>query len=315
MGVDNPLAQILAQQGVVILDGGLATELEARGVVLDDALWSAALLVEAPEVIERLHLDYLEAGADCIVSASYQATVEGLEAHGLSRARAEAALLCSVELARSARDTFRAAGGRGDRPRPLVAAGIGPYGAYLADGSEFTGDYGLTEDELYEFHRPRWRLLARSGADLLACETVPSLPEARALARLVDETHRLGAWISFSCRDGERISDGAELAAVIRELEPVEGILAVGVNCTAPRHISSLLAWAGRETGKPLVVYPNSGEAWDAVERRWTGAGDRCDLASAAPEWIDLGARLVGGCCRTNPTDIRRLRHQLIGPG
>ncbi len=309
---DNPIAELLERQPVVVLDGGFATELEARGVVLDEALWSAALLIDAPDAIERLHLDYLEAGADCIVSASYQATLEGFARRGLQAAEAEAALLRSVDLALSARETFWSRGSRGDRRRPLVAAGIGPYGAYLADGSEFTGDYGLSEGELYAFHRRRWRLLAGSGADLLACETVPSIAEARALARLLDETPGIGAWLSFSCRDGERLSDGTELAAAVRELEPVAGILAIGVNCTAPRHISSLLGRAGAETGKPLVAYPNSGETWDAAGRRWIGAHDRCDLAASAPEWLELGARLIGGCCRTTPADIRRLRTKLI---
>ncbi len=307
----NPIEELLRHQAVVVLDGGLATELEARGVVLDDDLWSARLLIDAPEAVGRVHLDYLEAGADCIVSASYQATFEGFEARGLSPAAAAAALVRSVEVALAARETFWTRRPHPGRARPLVAAGIGPYGAYLADGSEFTGDYGLDEDELYDFHGRRWRLLAGTGADLLACETIPSIAEARALARLLDERPKVGAWLSFSCRDGERLSDGTELAAAVRELEPADGILAIGVNCTAPRHISSLLRRAAAETEKPLVVYPNSGETWDAGGRRWTGANERCDLAAAAPEWIELGARLIGGCCRTTPADISRLRARL----
>ncbi len=308
----NPIAELLARQPVVILDGGLATELEARGVPLDDALWSAAVLVDSPEAIERVHLEYLEAGADCIVAASYQATLEGFESRGLTSGQAETALRRAVELALSARADFQERHRDDGRCRPLVAAGVGPYGAYLADGSEFTGDYGLTEQELYDFHARRWRILAGSGPDLLACETIPSIAEARALARLVESTPEIGTWLSFSCRDGERISDGTPLAGVVRELESVAGILAIGVNCTAPRHISSLLAAAGAETGKPLVVYPNSGETWDAAARRWVGAAGRCDLGAAAPDWIELGARLIGGCCRTSPDDIRGLRSALL---
>lgn len=303
----TPIADFLARRPLIVLDGGLATELENRGVVLDDALWSAVLLTDAPEAIERVHRDYLEAGADCVVSASYQATLEGFEARGLGTRDAEAALVRSVELALSARDRFWGTGREG-RARPLVAAGIGPYGAYLADGSEFTGDYGLDEDELYAFHARRWRLLTGAGAELFACETVPSLAEARALARLIAETPAIGGWISFSCRDGERISDGTELAQVARELAPVPGIEAIGVNCTPPRFISSLLRRASAEIAKPLVVYPNSGEIWDAPARRWTGAEDRCDLGSAARDWFELGARLIGGCCRTTPADIRSVR-------
>ena len=315
MAKNDPIARLLERQQVVVLDGGLATELEARGFDLDDRLWSAALVVDRPEEIERLHRDYLEAGADCIVSASYQATLDGLEAHGLSPAAAEGALAAAVELALSARDAFSREHPGGDRSRPLVAASVGPYGAFLADGSEYTGDYGLDEDRLYRFHRRRWRLLASAGADLLACETIPSLVEARALARLLDETPEIAAWFSFSCRDGERLSDGSELAAAVRELDPVDGIVAIGVNCTAPEHLPELLRRAGAETAKPLVAYPNSGESWDAATRCWVAGEARCDLAAAAPEWARLGARLIGGCCRTGPDEIRRLRRALLETG
>ncbi len=309
--MNDPIARLLESQLVIVLDGGLATELEARGLDLDDRLWSAGLVVDRPQQVERLHLEYLEAGADCIVSASYQATLEGFEARGLSPAAAAGALSASVELALSARDAFWREHSHDGRSRPLVAASVGPYGAYLADGSEYTGDYGLDEDRLYEFHRRRWRLLANAGADLLACETIPSRLEARALSRLLDETPEMTAWLSFSCRDGERLSDGSELAAVVRELEPVSRIVAIGVNCTRPTHLAELLRRAADETSKPLVAYPNSGETWDAATRCWVEGGARFDLAAAAPEWARLGAQLIGGCCRTGPDDIRRLRAAL----
>lgn len=313
-GVNDPIRQLLNHQPVAILDGGFATELEAHGISLASDLWSAALLIDDLDAVRAVHLDYLEAGADCIVSATYQATLGGFVASGLTESEAERVLVRAVDTALACRNDYWARQGHGSgRQRPLVAAGVGPYGAFLADGSEFTGDYDLDENGLVEFHRDRWHLLAAAGADLLACETIPSVVEARALVRLLGETPRIGAWLSFSCRDGARISDGTELAAIVREVHQQPGLLAIGLNCTSPLHVSSLLQRARAETDKPLVVYPNSGETWDAADRRWVDRGECFDMAAAAPEWVELGARLVGGCCRTTPDDIARVRHALIG--
>ena len=310
----NPIAAMLARQGLVVLDGALATELEARGAVLDPLLWSAGLLIESPELIRQLHLDYLRAGADCIISASYQATVEGFTRRGLSQQEARRLLQRSVSLALAARDDFWAdTAARKGRARPLVAASIGPYGAFLADGSEYRGEYGIREQELEEFHRPRWQVLAASGADLLACETVPSATEARALARLLRQTDRQYAFFSFQARDGQRIGDGSELAEIVAELEPVEQIVAIGVNCTAPRCVADLIRILRQESSKPIVVYPNSGEVWDGNQKCWrSGNGDGPDFIELAARWHALGARLIGGCCRTTPETIRRLRQQLL---
>lgn len=300
-----------------MLDGGLATELERRGMQLDDQLWSARLLLDAPEAIRRLHLDYLEAGADCIATATYQATFEGFAAAGLAESETRELLQRSVELARQARDEFwrkrRRAGSR--RLRPLVAASVGPYGALLADGSEYRGDYGLGEGELLRFHRARWEALAQCGADLMACETIPSAPEARALARLCRESRGCSVWISFTCRDDAHISDGTDLTAIVRELTGTPGLVAIGVNCTAPERVSALLGRLRAAADLPLVVYPNSGETWDGGRRCWLPAGRSFDLAAAAPRWRHLGARLIGGCCRTGPDDIRKLRAALLPSG
>lgn len=311
----NPLLPFLECQGVLILDGGLATELEARGFDLSDDLWSARLLVERPDAVRRLHLDYLEAGADCVTGASYQATIEGFAKRGLVEEEAVDLLRLSVELACQARDDFwsKKANRRG-RLRPLVAASVGPYGAYLADGSEYRGDYGLDEEALVEFHRRRFEILAGSGADLLACETIPSLLEARALARLLGESPGTAAWLSFCCRDESRLSDGGELAATVADLEGVEAIVAFGVNCTAPRHVTGLIAALRPVTKKPIAVYPNSGEAWDAAAHRWTGLAEPLELGVASVRWHAAGARLVGGCCRTGPEHVRQIRERLLGP-
>lgn len=305
----NPLQPFLEAQGVLILDGGLATELEARGYDLNDALWSARLLRDDPQAIKQVHEDYLEAGADCIISASYQATLAGFMALGLDGAQAEALLRRSVQLAQEARDEFWASpGNREERQRPLVAASVGPYGAYLADGSEYTGAYELDEEGLLRFHRRRWQILVDCEPDLLACETIPSAPEARALVRLLRETPQAVAWLSFSCSDEGHVNDGTPLAQCVAPLDDVEQVVAVGINCTAPRFVPSLVQEARGVTGKPIVVYPNSGETYDVTQKRWLGASIPEDFAARSHEWRRAGAVLLGGCCRTGPQHVAEIR-------
>ena len=297
---------------MLVLDGGLATELEGRSLDLDHPLWSARVLRDAPEAIAAVHRAYLEAGADCITTASYQATFEGFEREGLSHAEAAALLQRSVELASAVRDAFWSEPrNRLGRQRPIVAASIGPYGAYLANGAEYTGEYDLGEAELLAFHRERFKLLADSGAELLACETIPSALEARALASLLDETPDARAWFSFSCRDGERISDGTPLVECIRALTSHPQVVALGVNCTAPQFVKALLRAAAGVTTKPLVAYPNSGERYEAATRRWLGTSAAEDWGVSGRAWRDAGARLIGGCCRTGPAHIQSLRAAL----
>jgi homocysteine S-methyltransferase len=283
--VRAPFADLLRRQGFVLLDGGLATELEARGHDLRDPLWSARLLRDAPAEIRAVHESYVAAGADCLITASYQATPGALGPRHL---------LLSVALAREA------------GPK-LVAASVGPYGAALADGSEYTGDYG--DVDLARWHRDRFEALDGSDADLLACETIPSFPEARALAGLLS---RKAAWFSFSCRDGKRIADGTPIRECARFLDGFDLVCAIGVNCTAPRHVESLVGEVRAATGKPVVAYPNSGERWDAATRGWTGARDPSGFADAAVRWLRAGAALLGGCCRTGPDHVRRMRERLL---
>ena len=311
----DPLEPFLRGGQCLILDGGLATELERAGFDLAHPLWSARLLRERPEAIAAVHRSYLEAGADCITTASYQATLEGFRRDGATNAEAEGLLRRSVELALTARDAFcQSAGGerRADRPRPLVAASIGPYGAFLADGSEYTGAYDLDLDRLLVFHRERMRLLLEAGPDLLACETIPSAVEARALARLLAERPKSRAWVSFSCRDGSRLCDGTPFADAVDAVAVLPQVVAVGVNCTAPAHVEELLRAAAAVTAKPLVAYPNSGETYDAAARVWRGRSDPVDWGERARAWRAAGARLVGGCCRTGPDHIRALRAALV---
>ncbi|GAA3802363.1 homocysteine S-methyltransferase [Sphaerisporangium flaviroseum] len=284
---------------VMILDGGLATHLEALGCDLRDELWSARLLMENPEAILQAHLDYFAAGADVATTASYQASFPAFVRRGRVEHEAQALMQLSVELAKEARD--RSGGG-------IVAASIGPYGAYLANGAEYTGDYDLDEDGLVDWHRPRWDVLANSGADLLACETIPSYPEARAIARLLERTPHVNAWVSFSCRDGEHLSDGTPLQECAALFAGNPQVVAVGINCTAPSLVKNLI---GHIDGSPIVVYPNSGEIWDAENHRWLGLADPVEFGAAAREWRDAGASFIGGCCRTTPEHIRQIRASL----
>jgi len=304
----DPIARILAEYPLLILDGALATELERHGCDLRDPLWSAKVLIEAPHLIKQVHAEYFAAGADCAITATYQATFPGFAARGIEQADAAALMRLAVRLAVEARDDFWAdPANRHGRPKPLVAASIGSYGAFLADGSEYSGDYGLTEQELMDFHRPRLAVLAESEADLLACETIPCLLEAQALAHLLAEFPRCRAWISFSARDSARTCRGEPLADCARWLNPYSQVVAVGVNCTAPRYVGDLVSAVRAATTKPILTYPNSGETYRAADNRWEGSGDSGAFAEQARGWYERDARMIGGCCRTTPALIQEV--------
>ncbi len=302
----DPISNILRSYPAVILDGALATELERRGCNLKDDLWSAKVLLETPELIRQVHMDYFMAGADCAITASYQATVEGLSRRGLSEKEAIELIQRSVKLAAEARDDFwKDEANRVGRPRPFVAASVGPYGAYLADGSEYRGDYGLTESQLMDFHRPRMQALIEAGADILACETIPCLVEAQALVKLLTEFPTVSAWFSFSCRDEVHVCHGEKLEDCVRLVSESPQVAAVGVNCTSPKFITSLVLEARKATDRPILVYPNSGETYDAKSNDWDGKPVYESFGDQAKEWYQVGAHVIGGCCRTTPDDIR----------
>jgi homocysteine S-methyltransferase len=317
--MNNPIASILDRYPALVIDGALATELENRGYDLKDDLWSAKILLEQPEAIKQLHYDYFKSGADCAITASYQATIEGFRKRGLSELEAVALLQKSVRLAMDARDDFWAdAKNREGRSKPFVAASVGPYGAFLADGSEYRGNYGLSEQELMKFHRPRMKALVEAGAEMFACETIPSLVEAQALVRLLEEIKAIPAWISFSCRDELHVSEGQRLEDCVRSVEASAFVAAVGVNCTSPRYIPALIAAAKKATNKPVLVYPNSGETYDASTNDWDGQPVYDSFGEEAREWYKAGARLIGGCCRTTPQDIQEIAgwaHTMSGKG
>jgi homocysteine S-methyltransferase len=283
--------------GPVVLDGGLATLLEARGHDLSSDLWSARLLRDDPEAIVAAHREFFAAGAQVATSASYQASFEGFAGLGLDREQSADLMRLAVTLAVRARDQ--------SAPEGWVAASVGPYGAYLADGSEYRGDYDLDVRGLRGFHRSRLEVLATAGADVLAVETIPCLAEVEALCAELDGTG-VTAWLSLSA-DGESTRAGEPLAEAWAMAADVDEIVAVGVNCCLPDDVTTALPGA---TG-PLVAYPNSGQGWDAVRRTWTG--ESAFDPGAVEAWVSAGARLVGGCCRVGPDDITEVRAQIPG--
>ena len=280
---------------VLIADGGLATELEARGHDLSDALWSARLLVDGPQEITAVHTAFFRAGAMIATTASYQASIDAFAASGISRDDTVGLLRRSVELAKTARDEVGRAGRQ-------VAASVGPYGAALADGSEYRGRYGLSVAQLQDWHRPRLEVLADAGADVLALETIPDVDEAEALVNLV-RSLGVPAWLSYTI-DGPRTRAGQPLADAFAVAAGVPEIVAVGVNCCAPDDVLPAIGPA-RETGKPVIVYPNSGERWDGARRAWVGPARFSP--QLAVQWVAAGARVVGGCCRVRPAHIAEL--------
>jgi homocysteine S-methyltransferase len=288
----------LPHNTVMISDGGLATELEARGHDLSDDLWSARLLLEAPDEIVAVHAAFFGAGAAFATTASYQASFDGFAASGIERDTAVTLLRRSVDLARTARD---GAGGG------WVAASVGPYGAALANGEEYIGRYGLTVAELADWHRPRLEVLAGAGADVLAIETVPDIDEAEALAGLLPQ-FGLPAWLSYTI-DGTTTRAGQPLADAFAVAAEVPEIVAVGVNCCAPADVLTAITIARDTTDKPVIVYPNSGEAWDGAGRTWVGTS--AWSPELAPQWVAAGAAIVGGCCRVRPDDIAGLSRVL----
>ncbi|KAL6577677.1 Nuclear SAM-dependent mono-and asymmetric methyltransferase [Orobanche minor] len=326
--------------GCAVVDGGLATQLEKHGAAFNDPLWSALCLIKDPHLITRVHLEYLEAGADILVTSSYQATLAGFLSRGLSMEEAESLLTKSVKIATEARDKFWASVSM--KPghkhnRALVAASIGSYGAYLADGSEYSGNYGptVTLEKLRDFHRRRLKVIVEAGPDLLAFETIPNKLEAQACVELLEEENiEIPSWICFSSVDGENAPSGESFEECLDVINKTSKVCAVGINCVPPHFVLSLierfrkksqdaghgLSFVGLEliylsgldlyfsmTAKAIVVYPNNGEIWDGIAKRWLPSKcfDDEKFGLFATIWRDAGAKLIGGCCRTTPSTIR----------
>lgn len=306
------LFEELASSGTpVVIDGGLATQVEAQGHDISTALWSAALLRSNPRAIVDAHRAFLDAGAKIVISASYQASRGGFAELDVAAGEADRLIASSVALARRACREFAA--DRPDAGPRLVAASVGPYGAVLHDGSEYTGHYGVATRVLERFHAPRLQVLEGAEPDLLACETIPSGDEALVLAELLAGVET-PAWVTFSCRDGTSISDGTPIREVAAVFAEHPTVLALGVNCTPPRHVTSLIQELRTAVpGKPVVVYPNSGERYDAETQSWFGTSSADEFAGVAAEWAEAGASLIGGCCRVGPSHIRAIVDRIHG--
>jgi homocysteine S-methyltransferase len=297
----EPAERDAVLHGVHVLDGGLASELEYQGARIDGPLWSAQALEDEPQKVAAVHRAYVEAGSQCIATCSYQVSRMGYAEVELAAERADAALLRSVEIARSVVAEFP------DR-RVLVAGSLGPYGAALHNGAEYTGDYNCSYDDLVRFHRERIEVFANATQsqrpDLLAFETFPSLEEVRAVGEALAPWLMLQAWFSFSCRDDKHVSHGecvVDCAALVASFPQT---VAIGVNCVPPRWIPRLISELRAASNKPVMVYPNSGEGWDAANRCWTGVTDPDEFGAGAAQWFKAGAQIVGGCCRTRPAHI-----------
>ncbi|XP_022959458.1 homocysteine S-methyltransferase 3-like [Cucurbita moschata] len=312
--------------GYGVIDGGLATELERHGADLNDPLWSAKCLVSSPHIVRRVHLDYLDAGANIITTASYQATIQGFEAKGFSRDESEELLRKSVEIALEAREIYLerctkdswdwTATERGSTRPILVAASVGSYGAYLADGSEYSGKYGdsVSLETLKDFHRRRVQILANAGADLIAFETIPNKLEAQAYAELLDEEGiEIPAWFSFNSKDGINMVSGDSITDCASIADASKRVVAVGINCTPPRYIHGLISSIREVTNKPILIYPNSGETYDGETKQWLKSDGMTgeDFVSYVSKWKEAGASLFGGCCRTTPNTIQGIAKAL----
>lgn len=289
---------------VHVLDGGVATELERRGFDISGPLWSAQVLDDSFAAIEQVHLDYLQAGADCISTVSYQVSELGYRELGRPREDAASALRKSVKIAEGARKQYARESDR----QTAIAVSLGPYGAALHNGAEFHGRYVIGFDDLVAFHTDRLAVVAETNADLVALETIPSFEEGKAILSALAHFTSLSAWISFTCRDSQHVAHGERLAECASLVDSSEQIVAVSINCTHPRFIAELIAEAKTATHKPVFVYPNSGEIWDAPSRKWLGASDIAEYAELASSWFGAGAQAVGGCCRTTPAHIRAVR-------
>lgn len=287
--------------GIHVIDGGLATELEYQGAGIDGPLWSAHVLEDEPEKLVAVHRAHIAAGAQCLATCSYQVSRMGYAEVGLTAERADRALLRSVEIARAAIAEFP---GR----HVLVAGSLGPYGAALHNGGEYHGNYDCSYADLVRFHRERIEIFAHASGkqrpDLLAFETFPSLEEVRAVGEAMAGWPELQAWFSFSCRDEKHVSHGESVAECAALAASFPQTVAIGVNCVPPRWILPLIAELRAGSGKPVLVYPNSGEGWDAERRAWKGTTDAAEFGGRAAEWFQAGAQIVGGCCRTRPAHI-----------
>lgn len=302
------LEEILSANKIMIIDGSMSTALENLGAELNNDLWTAQTLAEKPDLVKQVHINYFRVGADCGITCSYQATIPGLIKHGYTEHEAEDIIKSSVQVFLEARSQWWEAEGKNSgRSFPLCLGSVGPYGAYLADGSEYTGNYNIDSESLYNFHRRRIELLNEAGADILLFETQPSLEEVMIEAEIAEELEA-DYWVSFSCKDGEHICKGNKISECAKKLSKGhEYLKMLGVNCTKPEYIVSLISELKKGSDLPVAVYPNSGEVYDPETKTWTHSEGGIDFGSYALLYMRAGAQAVGGCCTTTEKHIMQV--------
>ncbi|MBU0923330.1 homocysteine S-methyltransferase [bacterium] len=310
----NIIEKILQKQKVFILDGALGTQIQRNGHDVNDSLWSAKFLNEDTSVIKEVHKQYLEAGADCIITSSYQASIEGFLKKGFSQEKAIELIKLSINIAKEARDEFwEAFENKQSRVKPLVAASIGPYGAYLADGSEYTGDYKISDEELKSFHKKRLEIILETNPDILACETIPSFKEAKIICDLLKYYPNTSSWITFSAKDENYTNAGDDIKVCMTYFNKHEHISALGINCTAPQYIPMLIENIKSVSSKPIIAYPNGGSKYNPITKVWEkGELSPPEYAKLSHLWYTKGAKIIGGCCETTPNEIECIRKTLI---
>ena len=310
----NTIEEILQKQKVFILDGALGTQIQKNGHDVNDSLWSAKFLNEDTSVIKEVHKQYLEAGADCIITSSYQASIEGFLKKGFSKEKAIELIKLSINIAKEARDEFwETFEDKQTRVKPLVAASIGPYGAYLADGSEYSGDYKISDEELKDFHKKRLEIIVETNPDILACETIPLLKEAKIVCDLLKQYPHIASWITFSAKNENYTNAADDIKECMTYLNTQEHISAVGINCTAPQYIPMLIENIKSVCSKPIVIYPNGGSRYNPITKLWErGELSAQDFAKLAYLWYTKGATVIGGCCETTPNEIECIRKTLL---
>lgn len=277
------------------LDGGLSTALEGLGINLNTSLWTGELLRSNPKAIERAHRSFVDAGAEIIITSAYQISFSGCKERGWNESEVASALKLSTELAKSA-----AAGSE------KVAASVGPYGAALADGSEYRGRYGVSYSKLREFHQRRLEILIETEPDFLALETMPDLQEVEVILELISEINaRIPFWVSYSCNSENKTNANQRFSEAVELVSTNKDAFAVGVNCTAPSLISELLKTGNSKL--PYIVYPNAGRQWDANRKEWIGPNSGAFSSDLIADWIELGAQIIGGCCGVSPKDIESI--------
>jgi homocysteine S-methyltransferase len=305
----EPFESLVQDKEIIILDGALGTQLEARGANLKNGLWSASLLKTHPELIKEVHIDYLKAGADIISTAGYQASLPAFIKNKYKKEEGLELIHRSVKIAVQARDEFRILYPQ-IRKRPLIAASMGPYGAYLADGSEYHGNYGIDKQELLKFHTQGLEILGDTEADMIAFETIPSLLEAQAIIEALSYFPKIHAWISFSCQNESLVSHGESIEECIREIQISKQLVAMGINCTSPEYIEILIRKIRPLTQKWIMAYPNKGDIYDPNQKEWSNRPQSLHFKELSQKWFEAGARIIGGCCGTTPENIQEIQDQ-----